>query len=87
MMNAILRCTESNNDYFTKGKAYLFMNGILTCDNPGFGTNLYLSPYHLYKTKDAPINTLKEIHAYFKKYHENVKFEIDQGATENWGIK
>ena len=86
-MNAILRCTESSNDYFTKGKAYLFVDGILTCNNPGYGTNLYFTPNVLHERRDTPINTLEDIHAYFEKYHENVKFEIDQGLTDNWGIK
>ena len=86
-MNTILRCTESSNDYFTKGKAYLFLDGILTCNNKGYGTNLYFSPKSLMERRDKPVKTLDDIHDYFKKYHENVKFEIDNTTTENWGIE
>ena len=85
-MNAILRCTESNNDYFTKGRSYLFFNGMLTCDDPSFGTNLYFTPKTLAERKDALINTLEDIHNYFSKYHYNVQFNIDNTTTNNCQI-
>lgn len=83
-MTVILKCVKSNNENFTEGRRYLFIDGTLTCDTRGFGSNIYLTDKVQQESHCPLLKNVEDVNDFFKNRKNQVHFIEDTTTTHNW---
>lgn len=83
-MISVLKCVRSNNENFTEGRRYLFINGVLTCDTNGFSSNIYITDKVQRKSHYPLLRTVEDVNEFFKTRKCQAHFIEDAITTDNW---